>query len=94
MREYKKTNCQSVLIPNAIRNILEYFRDFVRLEDWSGKIPDSLNRLIDRESHSDDVNIYGFRDTDYDKLLKDFEDVFKKIGHEPHFISMMGDSLN
>ncbi|MBU6196492.1 MAG: AAA family ATPase [Cyanobacteria bacterium REEB446] len=94
LREYKKTNCQSVLIPNAIRNILEYFRDFVRLEDWSGKIPDSLNRLIDRESHSDDVNIYGFRDTDYDKLLEDFEDVFKKIGHEPHFISMMGDSLN
>ncbi len=88
------------MVANAMRNILEYFFGFMEQRDTINKIFNknefrdnqyqAFNRYINRESHSDSINITDFKDFDIDKFKEVFEKVFKETGHEEHYKKYYG----
>jgi wobble nucleotide-excising tRNase len=82
-----------------MRNILEYYFSFIHqtsslrqaLLDLSEERPEfrSLFRYINRESHSDPVNITDFGEIDPAIFIERFRDVFIKTNFESHFEKMM-----
>ena len=88
-----------VLIANAMRNIIEYFFGFIDGSDSLNNIfqkselsdnkYQSFRRYIDRESHSDAINLSDYREFDYDIFMEVFELVFRKTGYENHYKKMM-----
>lgn len=87
------------VIPNMMRNILEYYFSFVHqtaslrkaLTDLSEENPQfrALYRYINRESHADSVNITDFGEIDPTAFVARFKDVFIKTNFESHFDKMM-----
>ena len=87
------------LIPNMMRNILEYYFSFVQHKDRLWKVLDELAeanpnfrafyRYINRESHSDPVNITEFGDINAELYLDQFRQVFVATQFEDHFNRMM-----
>ncbi|MCV4285362.1 AAA family ATPase [Pseudomonas capsici] len=87
------------LIPNMMRNILEYYFSFVQHKDRLWKALDDLAeanpnlrafyRYINRESHSDPVNITEFGDINAQQYLEQFRQVFVATQFEDHFNRMM-----
>ena len=87
------------VIPNMMRNILEYYFSFVHqtaslrkaLTDLSEENPQfrALYRYINRESHADSVNITDFGEIDPTAFVARFKDVFIKTKFESHFDKMM-----
>ncbi|WP_409281126.1 AAA family ATPase [Pseudomonas defluvii] len=87
------------LIPNMMRNILEYYFSFVQHKDRLWKALDDLAeanpnfrafyRYINRESHSDPVNITEFGDINAQQYLDQFRQVFVATQFEDHFNRMM-----
>lgn len=88
------------VIPNMMRNILEYYFTFVHckdklaqaLEDLGDQDPQfrSLYRYINRESHADAVNITDFGEIDPQAYVERFRQVFVKTNFEEHYNKMMG----
>lgn len=87
------------LVANAMRNIIEYFFAFVdkstdirsifeKPELLSNKYQ-SFKRYIDRESHSDAMNISDYKEFNYEIFKKAFEKVFQTTGHKSHYQQMM-----
>ena len=90
-----KTN--PVLWANCMRNIIEYFFNFVEKRDLNNVMKDlkdprfqAFNRFINRESHSLGQNVYDFKDFDYDVFYEAFKLVFTSNGYDEHFDKMMG----
>lgn len=89
----------ATVIPNMMRNILEYYFTFVHrqdklakaLEDLSDEDPQfrSLYRYINRESHADAVNITDFGEIDPAVYVERFRQVFVKTEFEEHYDKMM-----
>ena len=87
------------VIPNMMRNILEYYFSFIHqtsslrkaLTDLSDDYPEyrALYRYINRESHSDAVNLNDFGEIDPLTFVERFKDVFIKTNFESHFDKMM-----
>ncbi|RMU73239.1 hypothetical protein ALP24_200053 [Pseudomonas syringae pv. aptata] len=87
------------VIPNMMRNILEYYFTFVHRQDSLRKAlteladenPEfsALFRYINRESHSDAVNLTDFGEIDSAQYVVRFRDVFVKTNFESHFDKMM-----
>lgn len=87
------------VIPNMMRNILEYYFSFVHqasslskaLTDLSDEKPEfsALYRYINRESHADSVNLTDFGEIDPATFVARFKDVFIKTNFESHFDKMM-----
>lgn len=87
------------VIPNMMRNILEYYFSFVHqngslrkaLADLSEEKPEyrALYRYINRESHSDSINLTDFGEINPETFVERFRDVFIKTGFESHFEKMM-----
>jgi len=94
----------SIVLPNMMRNILEYYFAFVHkqdklkqaLEDLSKEDSDfkPLYRYINRESHSDAINLTDFGAFDPTRFVEKFRAVFKRTGFEEHFHKMMGVGKN
>lgn len=90
----------ATVIPNMMRNILEYYFTFVHrqdklaeaLEDLSNEDPQfrSLYRYVNRESHADAVNINDFGEIDPAVYVERFRQVFVKTEFEEHYDKMMG----
>jgi wobble nucleotide-excising tRNase len=91
----------SVAVPNAMRQILDYYFSFVHkqdslktalneigIEDHSAK---PFCRFLNRESHLDGINIDDFNDRDAHKYFPIFKQVFVKTGFEGHYSIMMGE---
>lgn len=90
-----------VVLPNVMRNILEYYFGFVHRKDQLFEIlnkfaesePDqghkSFYRYINRESHSDPTNIGIMVNVDPDVYLERFKNIFKATKDEDHFNCMM-----
>ena len=88
------------LLPNTMRNILEYYFSFVKRKEKLQKALEELScedadfkpfyRFINRGSHSDIVNISEFKDIDTSKYQVLFKKIFEKTGFEDHYASMMG----
>jgi wobble nucleotide-excising tRNase len=88
------------LLPNTMRNILEYYFSFVKRKGKLQKALEELScedadfkpfyRFINRGSHSDIVNISEFKDIDTGKYQVLFKKIFEKTGFVDHYNAMMG----
>jgi len=86
------------LIANCMRNIIEYFFNFVEKRDLNnvfqkGVLKDqkyeAFNRYINRESHSLGQNIYDFKEFDYETFYEALGHVFILSGYEQHYKQMI-----
>lgn len=85
------------LIANCMRNIVEYFFNFVRKKDLNNVflMPELQNvkfqsfcRYINRESHSLGQNIIDMKEFNYDTFKNGLRLVFEKTGYLDHFKEM------
>lgn len=86
------------LIANCMRNIIEYFFNFVEKRDLNNvfnqdKFKDpkyqAFQRYINRESHSLGQNIYDFKEFDYAIFMDALKHVFIETGYSEHYDKMM-----
>lgn len=86
------------LIANCMRNIIEYFFNFVEKKDLNNfflQVPlnsnkfQAFNRYINRESHSLGQNIFDFKEFNYAEFKDAFAELFKIAGYEAHYKKMM-----
>lgn len=95
----KDENQPVALIANCMRNIVEYFFNFIEKTDLNNcfqkpELSDnrfqSLYRYINRESHSLGQNIYDFKELNYADMKDAFRELFKATGYEEHYNKMYG----
>lgn len=86
------------LIANCMRNIIEYFFNFVEKLDFpqvfqKPELQDTrflaFNRYMNRESHSKGQNIFDIKEFDYDSFRDAFKLVFEIEGYPEHYQKMM-----
>ncbi|EJF99963.1 AAA family ATPase [Flavobacterium sp. F52] len=86
------------LIANCMRNIIEYFFNFVEKKDLNNfflqePLKDNrfqaFYRYINRESHSLGQNIYDFKEFNYTDFKDAFAQLFKTAGYEEHYKKMI-----
>lgn len=85
------------LIANCMRNIVEYFSNFVRKKDLNnvfqmkelqGAKYQAFCRYINRESHSLGQNIIDMKEFNYDVFKEGLRLVFEKTGYLDHYKAM------
>lgn len=90
-------NQPPALIANCIRNIIEYFFNFVRKKDLGNvfQMPEfqdakfqAFCRYINRESHSLGQNIIDMKEFDYAMFKDGLRLVFEKAGYADHYNAM------
>ena len=86
------------LIANCMRNIIEYFFNFVEKKDLNNFFQqEPLNsdrfqafyRYINRESHSLGQNIFDFKEFNYRDVKDAFSELFNIAGYKDHYKKMM-----
>lgn len=86
------------LIANCMRNVIEYFFNFVEKQDFAQIFQRSelqetkfaaFNRYMNRESHSKGQNIFDIKEFDYVSFKEAFRLVFELEGYERHYKNMM-----
>ncbi|WP_224067415.1 AAA family ATPase [Vibrio penaeicida] len=90
-------NQPPALIANCMRNVIEYFFNFVQKSDLSNVMQDkklqevryqAFIRYINRESHSLGQNIIDFKEFDYASFKDGLRLVFDKMGYTAHYNKM------
>ncbi len=90
-------NQNPALIANCMRNIVEYFFNFVQRAELSNVMQkpelqdnrfQAFGRYINRESHSLGQNIFDFKEFDYEDFKEGLRLVFKVTGYEEHYAKM------
>ncbi|MCP4118643.1 MAG: AAA family ATPase [Desulfobacteraceae bacterium] len=85
------------LIANCMRNIIEYFFNFVQKADLSNVVQkaelqenrlQAFCRYINRESHSLGQNIFDFKEFNYDDFKEGLRLVFEVTGYPEHYEKM------
>nr|WP_254611980.1 AAA family ATPase [Serratia fonticola] len=85
------------LIANCMRNIVEYFFNFVQKSDLSNVMQkpelkdekfQAFIRYINRESHSLGQNIFDFKEFDYNNFKTGLKLVFEHTGYVEHYQKM------
>lgn len=85
------------LIANCMRNIIEYFFNFVRRRDLNNvfQMPElqdvkfqAFSRYVNRESHSLGQNIIDMKEFDYSIFKEGLRLVFEATGYAEHFKAM------
>ena len=90
VKDCKKANGYKALLPNAMRNILEYYFGFIKNEDdlniaLTDVVDKKFVRFIQRNSHSDKENFtFNIEEIDVDTFLDCFEQVFVKTRQHNH----------
>lgn len=88
----------SALIANSMRNIIEYFFNFVEKKDLNNFFQQprmqenrfqAFERYVNRESHSLGQNIYDFKEFNYTDFKDAFATLFKVAGYEAHYNKMI-----
>ncbi len=86
------------LIANCMRNIVEYFFNFVQKQDLSNVVQfpelqenrfQAFCRYINRESHSLGQNVFDFKEFDYESFRDGLRLVFEVTGYEKHYQKML-----
>ncbi len=86
------------LIANCMRNIIEYFFNFIEKTDIYNVFQkpqlqaakyQAFSRYINRESHSVGQNIFDLKEFNYGDFKEAFALVFEKSGYEGHYKKMM-----
>jgi len=93
----------AIVLPNMMRNILEYYFNFIHkkssLKDALIKLGEDdvefkpLFRFINRESHSDAINITDFGMIDPVRYVEKFRQVFVETNFLAHYCHMMGEEF-
>jgi len=101
LKDYDPTTANNKLypiIPNVMRNILEYFFGFTDKSELSKTLNEIDNnkygafiRYMNRESHSDSKNINDITELNHTLFFTPFREVFIKSGYEKHYNKMMKD---
>lgn len=85
------------LLANCMRNIIEYFFNFVKKKDLNNvfQMPElqdtkyqAFCRYVNRESHSLGQNILDLKEFDYDVFREGLRLVFEKTGYSDHYNEM------
>lgn len=88
----------AALIANCMRNIIEYFFNFVEKRDLNNVFQkqemqdnrfQAFNRYINRESHSLGQNIFDIKEFNYQDFKDAFAELFKITGYEDHYKKMV-----
>jgi len=86
------------LIANCMRNIMEYFFNFVEKQEFAQVFqrPElqktsymAFNRYMNRESHSKGQNIFDIKEFNYDNFREAFKKVFEIEGYIEHYNKMI-----
>lgn len=86
------------LIANCMRNVMEYFFNFVEKQDFAQVFqrPElqetsymAFNRYMNRESHSKGQNIFDIKEFDYNSFRQAFKKVFEIEGYIDHYNKMI-----
>lgn len=86
------------LIANCMRNIIEYFFNFVEKKDLNNFFQQeplknnrfqAFYRYINRESHSLGQNIFDYKEFNYQDFKDAFSELFKIAGYEAHYEKMI-----
>lgn len=87
------------LIANCMRNVMEYFFNFVEKQDFAQVFqrPElqenrymAFNGYMNRESHSKGQNIFDIKEFNYDSFREAFKKVFETEGYIDHYNKMIG----
>ena len=96
LKEYQSNEKNNPMLPNVMRNILEYFFGFVGKSELSDEIEKldrqkygTFIRYMNRGSHSDRTNINDIIEIDPLLFLSTFKEVFKRLGYIKHYDKMM-----
>lgn len=104
LRDARESNMPAIMVPNAMRCILEHFFWFTHQES---KFKDALNkvgkedanfaplaRFLDRGSHKDGINItvMDFNQYDLAYYFTKFKAVFVAAGFQDHYQANMGEA--
>jgi wobble nucleotide-excising tRNase len=104
LRDARDSNMPAIMVPNAMRCILEHFFWFTHQED---KFKEALKevgekdstfaalaRYLDRGSHKDGINItvMDFNQYDLNYYFTKFEAVFEAAGFKDHYLANMGEA--
>lgn len=102
LKDAQSGSVNSIILPNVMRNILEYYFSFSckkgKLKEVLKSLADShaeprynsFYRFINRHSHSDGKNIQAIGKIEADVYLELFEHIFIDTGDRDHFNAMMG----
>ena len=94
----KDSSQPPALVANCMRNVIEYFFNFVEKKDLNNffREPAMQNirfqafyRYVNRESHSLGQNIFDFKEFDYAEFKDAFECLFDVAGYKGHYTKMM-----
>jgi wobble nucleotide-excising tRNase len=94
----KDQNQHPALIANCMRNIIEYFFNFIENKDLNNYFNQpamqeiryqAFYRYINRESHSLGQNIFDFKEFNYQDFKDAFSELFKVTGYEEHYEKMI-----
>ncbi len=86
------------LIANCMRNVIEYFFNFVQKADLSNVVQkpelqdnryQAFCRYINRESHSLGQNIFDFKEFNYNDFREGLKLVFEVTGYPEHYQKMV-----
>lgn len=88
----------AALIANCMRNIIEYFFNFVEKKDLNNVFQkpemqenrfQAFNRYVSRESHSLGQNIFDIKEFNYQDFKDAFAELFKVTGYQDHYDKMI-----
>jgi len=98
LKDYDEGNATEVILANAMRNILERFFGFIEKNDFN-ELTKKLEkeeknnffiRYINKESHSDPINISDTKEIDPQIFKEAFKKIFEDSGYIEHYNKMMG----
>ncbi len=90
-------NQHPAIIANAMRNIIEYFVNFVEKNDFNNVFQEpelkqdkyiSFNRYMNRESHSLGQNIFDYKEFDYRVFKDGLKYIFDELNYVEHYKKM------
>ena len=92
LKDFDNQKGYLAIIPNTMRNILEYFFAFVG-KDYKNELNSikdrAFLRYINRESHSDSENLSDTKDIDIKSFEECFKQIFTDFGYKEHYDIMM-----
>ncbi|CAM3277211.1 AAA family ATPase [Yersinia ruckeri] len=106
LKDAQDGKINKIIIPNIMRNILEYYFAFVHktdalqtelinlAKDEGNENFRAFYRFINRGSHSDSVNISDMGDISPQKYMEQLKKIFTKTGDVKHYLKMMEEEDN
>ncbi|MBO4698448.1 AAA family ATPase [bacterium] len=94
----KNPKTPPALLANCMRNVLDHFFGFIEKnclneifnkKELRDRKYQAFYRYVNRESHSDSVNIFDMKEYNYDDFKEAFRLIFILSGYEKHYDKMM-----